>query len=189
MKALFVICSVMVLALFSGCVETKVEKMESHLGMVDRQTFPEVKGAKLELAVSGSPELIAGRDKKVTFILKNLGSAPVSIPEWFTNEADNIEISCQIWFPNQHAPEPDRWITYPVIPKRPVMRYPLRIGSKMFVSVDVPLEFLDHLVVKPGTERRYYIKAKLNLNSVSAESKVSAITVRAAEKANKKAKK
>ena len=176
----------MSIVLFCGCVETKVERMESRLGMADRQNFPEVKGAKLELAISGNPELIAGKDKKVTFILKNISDTPVSIPEWFTNEADNIEISCQIWFPNQPAPEPDRWITYPVIPKRPIMHYPLRIGAKMFVSVDVPLEFLDHLIVKPGTERRYFIKARLNLKSVSAESKVTAITVRSANEKPKK---
>ena len=181
MKVFFAVCSFLSLIALCGCVQTKVEKMESKLGTIDRQNYPEVKDAKLELAISGNPELISGRDKKVTFILKNLSSAPISIPEWFTNEADNIEISCQIWFPKQHAPEPDRWITYPVIPKRPIMRYPLRIGAKMFVSVDVPLEFLDHLIVKPGTERRYFIKAKLNLKSVSAESKVSAITVKAAE--------
>lgn len=172
-------------AALSGCVETKVEKMESHLGSVDRQQFPEVKDAKLELSIAGKPELISGRDKKVTFILKNLSNSPVNIPEWFSNDPDNIEISCQVWFPKQHAPREDRWITYPVIPKRPIMRYPLRLGGKMFVSVDVPLEFLENLIVAPGTERRYFIKAKLNLNSVSAESKVSAITVKAAQPKSK----
>ncbi len=177
-----IFCAVLLPLLFSGCVQSKVEKMEGHMGFVDRQSFPEVKGAKLELAVSGNPELISGRDRKVTFILKNLSDSPLNIPEWFSNEPDNIEISCQIWFPNQLAPEPDRWITYPVVPKRPIMRYPLRIGAKMFVSVDVPLEFLNHLIVKPGTERRYFIKARLNLNSVKAESKVSAITIRPPQK-------
>ena len=172
----------------TGCVQTKVEKMESRLGSVERQSFPTIENAKLELAVSGNPELISGKDRTVTFILRNLGNTPISIPEWFSNEQDNIEVSIQIWFPNTHAPEEDRWITYPVIPKRPVMRYPLRIGAKMFVSVEVPLEFLDNLIVKPGTERRYFIKAKLNLKSVSAESKVSAITIRAQEDADKKAK-
>lgn len=174
------ICLFALLSAFivSGCVQTKVEKMESHLGSVDRQSFPEIKGAKLELSIAGTPELISGRDKKVTFILKNLSDHPINIPEWFSNESDNIEISCQIWFPKQHAPRDDRWITYPVIPKRPVMRYPLRLGAKMFVSIDVPLEFLENLIVAPGTERRYYIKAKLNLKSVSAASKVSAITVK-----------
>ena len=171
--------------LLTGCVQTKVEKMESHLGSVERQSFPTVEGARLELAVSGNPELVSGRDRKVTFILRNLSNTPVSIPEWFTNESDNIEVSVQIWFPKSHAPEEDRWITYPVVPKKPVMRYPLRIGAKVFVSVDVPLEFLDKLIVKPGTERRYFIKARLNLNSVKAESKVSAITVRAQEDADK----
>ena len=179
MKKIYILSALLVL-LSAGCVQSKVEKMEGHLGSVDRQSFPKVQGAKLELAVSGTPELIAGRDKKVTFILKNLSNTPINIPEWFSHEPDNIEISCQIWFPKQHAPAEDRWLTYPVVPKRPVMRYPLRLGGKMFVSIDVPLGFLEHLVVAPGTERRYFIKAKLNLNSVSAESKVSAITVKAA---------
>ena len=175
-------CSV----LFTGCVQTTVEKMESRLGTAERQSFPAIENAKLELAVSGNPELISGRDRSVTFILRNLSNVPISIPEWFTYEPDNIEVSVQIWFPGTNAPEEDRWITYPVVPKKPVMRYPLRIGARMFVSVDVPLEFLDNLIVKPGTERRYFIKAKLNLNSVSAESKISAITVRAQEDAGKK---
>ena len=86
--------------LLTGCVQTKVEKMESHLGSVERQSFPTVEGARLELAVSGNPELVSGRDRKVTFILRNLSNTPVSIPEWFTNESDNIEVSVQIWFPN-----------------------------------------------------------------------------------------
>ena len=178
MKKLYILAALC--ALFCvGCVQTKVEKMEGHLGSVDRQSFPEIKGAQLELAISGSPELVAGRDEKVTFILRNLSKSPLNIPEWFSHEPDNIEISCQVWFPKQTAPVEDRWLTYPVIPKRPVMRYPLRIGGHMFVSVDVPLDFLKGLVVEPGTERRYFIKARLNLNSVSAESKVTAITVKA----------
>ena len=177
---IFFVCGAFCLLLFSGCQSKieKVEKMKSHLGSVDRQNFPEVKGAKLEVAVSGNPELISGRDKKVTFIVRNLNNTPISIPEWFTNEADNIEVSCQVWFPGQSGPAEDRWVTYPVTPKRPVMRYPLKLGAKMFVSVDVPLPFLEHLIVKKGTERRYFLKARLNLHSVSAESKVSAITVR-----------
>ena len=180
-----ILFALLALVLFSGCVQTKVEKMESRLGSVEQQSFPIVEGAKLELAVSGNPELVSGRDRTVTFILRNLSNAPISIPEWYTNEADNIEVSIQIWFPNSHSPEEDRWITYPVVPQKPVMHYPLRIGAKMFVSVDVPLEFLDNLIVKPGTERRYFIKARLNLKSVKAESKVSAITIRAKEDAEK----
>ncbi|MBR2632883.1 MAG: hypothetical protein IKD29_05505 [Lentisphaeria bacterium] len=187
---IFFVFSMLCALMISGCQSRveKVEKMKSHLGAVDRQTFPEVEGAKLELAVSGTPELIAGKDKKITFILRNLNNTPVSIPEWFTNEADNIEVSCQIWFPQQTGPEEDRWVTYTVVPKRPVMRYPLKLGAKMFVSVDVPIPFLEHLIVKPGTERRYFIKARLNLRSVSAESKISAITVRPSAPARAKKK-
>ena len=180
-----VLFALLALVLFSGCVQTKVEKMESRLGSVEQQSFPTVEGAKLELAVSGNPELVSGKDRSVTFILRNLSSVPISIPEWYTNEPDNIEVSIQVWFPGSMAPEEDRWITYHVVPKKPVMHYPLRIGAKMFVSVEVPLEFLDKLIVKPGTERRYFIKARLNLKSVEAESKVSAITIRAKEDAEK----
>ena len=156
-----VLFALLALVLFSGCVQTKVEKMESRLGSVEQQSFPTVEGAKLELAVSGNPELVSGKDRSVTFILRNLSSVPISIPEWYTNEPDNIEVSIQVWFPGSMAPEEDRWITYHVVPKKPVM------------------------IVKPGTERRYFIKARLNLKSVEAESKVSAITIRAKEDAEK----
>ena len=181
---LFLLCTLF----FNGCVQTTVEKSVGYLGVENKNGFPKVKDAQLELTVSGSPEFISGRDKSVAFILKNLSKNPISIPEWYSHEPDNIEISCQIWFPNQAAPDEDRWITYPVVPKHPVLHYPLRLGGKMFVTVDVPLEFLEHLVVAPGTERRYFIKAKLNLKSVSAESKVAAITVKPPVKQqNKKA--
>ena len=137
MKKLYILAALC--ALFCvGCVQTKVEKMEGHLGSVDRQSFPEIKGAQLELAISGSPELVAGRDEKVTFILRNLSKSPLNIPEWFSHEPDNIEISCQVWFPKQTAPVEDRWLTYPVIPKRPVMRYPLRIGGHILCGTGQP---------------------------------------------------
>ena len=177
MKKVYFLLALSVLFV-TGCVQTQIVKRETHLGIESKKDFPKIQDAQLELAITGSPELISGRDKKVTFILKNLKNTPLSIPEWFSNEPDNIEISCQIWFPNQTAPDEDRWITYPVVPKRPVRHFPLRLGGNMFVTIDVPLEFLEHLIVAPGTERRYFLKAKLNLKSVSAESKVTAITVK-----------
>ena len=177
MKKLYFLLALCVLSV-TGCVQTKIAKQETYFGVESKKDFPKIKGVQLELAITGSPELISGRDKSVTFILKNLSNNPLSIPEWYSHEPDNIEISCQIWFPNQTAPDEDRWITYPVVLKHPVRHYPLRLGGKMFVTIDVPLGFLEHLIVAPGTERRYFLKAKLNLKSVSAESKVTAITVK-----------
>jgi hypothetical protein len=48
-------------------------------------------------------------------------------------------------------------------------------GEKIFVSTN--LAFLGNLVVAPGTERRYFIKARLNLKSVDVEAPVTYITV------------
>ena len=180
---------VFLVLILAGCVQSKVVRRETRMGTSHSGEFPKVSGAKLELSLAGSPELISGRDKHVTFILRNLSDNPVSIPEWYTHEPDNIEVSCQIWFPNRQYPEKDRWVTYPVILKQPVMHYPLRIGAKMFVTVDVPLDFLSHLRVQPGTERRYFIKGRLNLASVSAESKTSAITVKAPTPAKRSSRK
>ena len=165
--------------LLSGCVQSNVFEPKTIMGVTTNKPFPAIEGAKLELAVAGNPELVCGRDKPVTFILRNLSPVPINIPEWYTHEPDNIEVSCQIWFPNQQFPVKNRWVTYPVILKQPATHYPMRIGGKMFITIDVPLEFLDHLIVKPGTERRYFIKARLNLTSVKAESKPTSIIIKA----------
>ena len=64
--------------------------------------------------------------------------------------------------------------------KQPALRYPLDLwpNNRVMISQDFPV--VENLVISPGAERRFFIKAKLNLNSVDVESPASAIAVQPA---------
>ena len=167
-----------VVIVLSGCVQHQVVEDRLGMGIATDREFPPLERYKLELSMVDSGFLRAGQDKSVTFILRNVDTIPVAIPEWYSNEADNLVIDCQIWFPNTAIPADDAWVTLPVTLKQPPLRYPLKLGAQMFVSIEVPLDFLNGLRVERGTERRYFLRAKLNLSSVKAQSKYSSIIVR-----------
>ena len=168
----------MILLLVCGCVQHKVEESQMGMGLTSTANFPKLERYKLELTPVNHGLMAAGKDTKVTYVLRNLDTIPVAIPEWYSNEADNIEIDCQIWYPDMAMPINNAWMTLPVTVKQPPLRYPLKLGSQMFVAIEVPLDFLNNLVVERGTERRYFLQARLNLNSVSATSRYSSIIIR-----------
>ena len=170
-----VLCAV----LGAGCIKQEVEYTKKvGFGFKDKVNYAPLKEYDLSLELSsGSRRFRAGVPGELVFILKNKSSKAVEIPEWHKFDPNNLNVKCQIWLPGSDKPDPDMWLDISLPPKRPVWRYPLTIppGGTQFVSTR--LDFPANLVVREGTERRYFIKAKLNLKSVNVSAPVEYITI------------
>lgn len=143
--------------------------------------FEKVKNARLELEFIGPKRLKAGQKGQVFFALKNVGSKTVRIEEWRMHEPDNLVMECQVWLPGQKKPDPDRWLPLDLPVKQPERRYNLELHPGNQARIARDLDFVEDLVISPGAERRYFIRAKLNLTSVQCASPVAAFAVIPAE--------
>ena len=97
------------------------------------------------------------------------------------NEADNLQLECQVWLPGQKEPDPDRWLPLDMPVKEPELRYNLELFPGNEARIVRDLDFIGDLVITPGLERRYFIRARLNLTSVQAASPVGAFAVKSAD--------
>ena len=168
----------------AGCVREVEKREELGVGVVaELPVYPQLARYKLSLRLVGSRTLTAGRPGRVTFSLRNTDDRPLRLVEWYANEPDNLLIYCQPWLPGTTEPDEGLWIPLSFDVKRPATRYPLEIvpGNNVLVTKELP--FVEKLVVSPEGERRYFIKAVLNLHSVSAESPVAAIAVESPQRA------
>lgn len=168
----------------AGCVREVEKREELGVGVVaELPEYPQLARYKLSLQLVGSRTLTAGRPGRVTFSLRNTDDRPLRLVEWYANEPDNLLIYCQPWLPGTTEPDEGLWIPLSFDVKRPATRYPLEIvpGNDVLVTKELP--FVEKLVVSPEGERRYFIKAVLNLHSVSAESPVAAIAVESPQRA------
>lgn len=139
--------------------------------------FEKIKDANVELVFVGPKTLKAGTPGQIFFALKNLGRKTVSIEEWRMNEQDNLKLECQIWLPGQTEPDPDRWLSLDLPVKQPELRYHLELYPGNQARVAKNLDFVEALVISPGAERRYFIRASLNLTSLKCYSPVAAIAI------------
>ncbi len=139
--------------------------------------FEKIKNAKLELTFVGPKMQKAGSPGEVVFSLKNLGDKTVSIEEWRMNEGDNLKLECQVWIPGQTEPDPDRWLSLDLPVKQPELRYHLDLHPGNQARIVKKLDFVEALVITPGSERRYFIRASLNLTSVKCDSPVAALAI------------
>ena len=168
----------------AGCVREVEKREELGVGVVaELPEYPQLARYKLSLQLVGSRTLTAGRPGRVTFSLRNTDDRPLRLVEWYANEPYNLLIYCQPWLPGTTEPDEGLWIPLSFDVKRPATRYPLEIvpGNNVLVTKELP--FVEKLVVSPEGERRYFIKAVLNLHSVSAESPVAAIAVESPQRA------
>jgi hypothetical protein len=162
----------------AGCASAKSAKRT--LGYGEKPAnykFEKIKDAKLELVFAGPKTLKAGSPGQVSFALKNVGKKIVSIEEWRMHEQDNLKLECQIWLPGQQEPDPDRWLSLDLPVKQPELRYHLELYPGNQALVTKNLDFVESLVITPGAERRYFIRASLNLTSVKSNSPVAAIAI------------
>ncbi len=165
--------------LFAGCTRQEVEYTKKWgFGFKDKVNYPKLKNYDLTLELSsGTRTFPAGAPGELIFILRNRGKEQVRIPEWYKFDPNNLKVQCQIWLPGTKNPEPDLWLDISPPVKRPIWRYPIVIppGESQFISTR--LDFPASLVITPGTERRYFIKARLNLKSVDVSAPVTYITI------------
>ena len=188
MKGSIPIAAACVAAIFCGCVQEKVEKKEQKFvaGSLPLPEYAPLERYKLEINLEGSRELVAGGDGTLRFSIRNADSVPVKIPEWYVNEPENIQLFCQSWFPEMEQPDENAWvpIEYEKTPeqlKQPDFRFPLELAPGNRVFIDRDLRIVRVLKVSPGKERRFFVKAKLNLQSVKVESPVFAVSVHSPE--------
>ena len=163
--------------LTSGCVREKIDpEMRSGVTMVKKAQ--RIDTPSLTLQMVGSRDKFAGEKTHITFRLKNEGASPVTLPDWRGEALDNLVVECQVWFPGTEKPDDDLWLTVAEPPEKSPTRYPLTLDPENLVTIDVPLEFIEALRISPGAERRYFVRARLQLDSAAAESPVAAFTVR-----------
>lgn len=170
-----------VLSALAGCTTEKQSQALSYGEKPAGYKFAKIKDAQVTLEFVGPKYLKAGSSGKVFFTLKNLGRKTLHIEEWRMNEADNLLIECQVWLPGQKEPDPDRWLSMDLPVKQPERRYDLNLYPGNEVRIEKKLDFVESLVVTPGAERRYFIRAALNLTSLRCASPVAALAVTAEE--------
>lgn len=161
------------LILLSSCVKTITGGIQIS---PNRTYYEPIAGAKLELSVVGSRQLVSGIDDSITFRLTNLGG-DLQIPEWYAKDIDNLIVSYQPWLPGTEEPIASNWQTLTPVIVEPIVRFPLTIPTKSSVLIRAGLPFLENIQVTPGKERRFFIKAELNLRSINAQSKVFGISI------------
>ncbi len=142
-----------------------------------KNKFEKIVGARLNLYPPIKRQYKAGETAMLNITLGNDGRNSVSIPEWRINEVDNITLYCQPWLPNMKNPDPEMWVPVNAPITQPEKRYKLVLLSGNQTTVSKPLTFVKDLVISKGSERRYFLKAELNLTSYKATSEVFGIAI------------
>lgn len=162
----------------AGCVrEVRSPKLMvgQRAGKVD---LTPVDSAALSLFLSNERMLRAGGPGEITFVLRNTGKKPVRIPEWFAYEPDNLLVYCQPWLPDMKDPDPEGWIPLSFDLRVPVTHTGLELQPGEQVSVAKQLPFVAKLSVSSNAERRYFVRAELNLKTLKLVSAPAAVAVR-----------
>ena len=175
-KVMWILLSALLLSC-AGCIRTEV-KAKRALGVDPQPSYPKLVGYQLDLKQVSPRVMYCGSKGEVTFALRNTGKKSIRLDEWFSNEPDNIVVYCQPWLTGMTGPDDSGWIELSFDPKLPPIRYPLELmpGNRVFVTKELP--FVSKLAVSPGAERRFFIRARLNLTSVDVETPTTSIIVR-----------
>ncbi|MBS1370940.1 MAG: hypothetical protein HPZ91_13390 [Lentisphaeria bacterium] len=197
--------------MLAGCVQKVEEKEQKFVaGSLPLPEYAPVGRYRLELNLEGRRDLVAGSPGRLHFSLTNTDTQPVRIPEWYADEPINIQLFCQPWFEGMEDPHEDLWVPIEydwqqdltdeekkavapryADPDAPDFRFPLELspGNKVFINRS--LRIVKAMKVADDMERRFFVKARLNLKSVEVESPVFVVTVHspAAEEALQKSKK
>lgn len=171
-----------VLLLLCGCVREEVGPRLKDTGYgADAEPkngkFEPIRNAQLVFLPLGPQQFKPGEAAEVSFALRNDGLNTVKIPEWRANEVDNVKLYCQVWLPGTEKPDENAWLAIDDEVKTPEKRFRLELRPGNQAVVRKPLTFIENLVVTPGSERRYFLKAELNLTSVKGKTDVFAIAV------------
>ena len=159
--------------LLTSCTSEKTPKRGSFRR--NPEVFHKLSDYSLRLSLlSSKREFYAGDDRAVlTFSLKNTGVRPVTIYEWHTCEAANVNLYYREGKANVAA-SPADWKLSPTYDESKVnlkSRSPLTLnpGSNQAL-VQIPAAFLKTLRNRSGRKIPYTLRAVLNLQSVTVES-------------------
>ena len=166
--------------LFAGCAgkSEAVKKDKVAMALPHGQVkYEKVKADGLSLKILGNPVARAGRPGVITFALANDGVVKVNIPEWFSNESDNVGIYVQPLLSGMVEPDDSKWVRLEFEFKKPVMHYPVTLmpGNKLLISKQV--DFIKNMMVKPGEERMFFFRGDLTLESLPLSSRVGILRV------------
>ena len=163
-----------------GCASSDQSERKSKraMGTLPQESYAPLSDYKLVLRTDSRKIIHVGEGGNITFALRNLDKKSIRIIEWFSNEPDNVIVYCQPWLTGMTVPDEQAWTELSFDVRRPPIRYPLELmpGNQVLVTKELP--FVDKLAISPGAERRYFLRAKLNLKSVSVTSPVSVLIVR-----------
>ena len=164
----------------SGCKSGGGETRQARraMGTLPQASYTPLKDYKLALRTTDRRIIHVGAAGEITYTLRNMDKKPIRIVEWFSNEPYNVIVYCQPWLTGMTKPDEEAWIPLSFEIPRQAIRYPLELMPGNQVLVTKKLPFVDKLAVSSGTERRFFLRAKLNLTSVSVDSPVSVLIVR-----------
>ena len=160
-----------------GMVSCTSEKSAPKRGTFKRnpQVFHKLKDYSLQLSLlSSKREFYAGDDRSVLiFSLKNTGLRPITIYEWHTHEAANINLYYREGKADRKSTAAD-WKRSPTFdPARADLksRSPLTLNpGNNKALIQIPAAFLQDLQNRSGRKIPYTLRAVLNLHSVTVES-------------------
>ena len=165
-------------ALLAGCVTREAPRQKMAMGVPHGKVkYKKISADGLELRSFGKGVVRGGRPANLTFALKNNSNRMVRISEWFSNESDNLVIFIQPWISGMVEPDEQKWIRLDFDYKKPIFHYPITLMPGNQVLVNKELGVVEKLIVQPGDERRFFIRAALTLESLQLVSNVFVLTV------------
>ena len=176
MKILYCTFCGLALLLLCSCTsaQQKTPDMKLVMGVpAGKVKYEKISSEYLSLNLISSTQLHAGENASLIFSLRNFGSKELKIREWHKNEPDNIIMYLQPYLPGMKAPDPDAWIEInDITESKQRFHYPLSLMPDNQVMVTKKLPFISKIRISPGKERRFFLKAKLNLTSVNLSSEI-----------------
>ena len=179
MRNLF--AAVALLSIFvCGCARTEKAAPRQRMAMGvphGKVEYKPVSAEGLELRCFGKTTFQAGRPATLTFALSNQGYRKVRIPEWYSNESDNIGLFIQPVASQLDEPKENKWVRLTFDFKKPILHYPITLmpGNQALVSKE--LDIVEKMMIPPGEERLFLVKAELTLDSLNLSSRVILIRV------------
>ena len=159
-------------AVLCGCVRVEQNKKpRMAMGVPHGKVkYAPVDATGLVLKVFGNTVFRAGRPASMTFALANRGDKKVYIPEWFSNESDNVGLFIQPYQDGTIEPDEKKWIQVGFDFKQPILHYPVTLMPGNQVLISKPLNVVENMMIRPGEERMFFVKAELTLESLKLAS-------------------
>jgi len=180
MNKLFIFLPLLAVCLMS-CTSEKTPKR----GTFKRnpEVFHKLKDYSLQLSLlSSRREFYAGDNQVVlTFALKNTGVRPITIYEWHTYEAANLNLYYRLGSAAGTVKGAEWKLSKSYDPAKINMksRSPLTLNpSSNQALIQIPAAFIGGLKNPTGKKRTYTLRAVLNLNSVTVQSEPTEIWIK-----------